>query len=136
MEMFNKLSEFIDDLIEYRFDEIKFDVYIQGRKKYKYYSLEIETNIKLKPSKLLGFQFFDNQFIRFIICVNTNEITLHRDDYEDFVFTHIDLSNKYSKIIENLYLKKLDIYLNKIVNDSYKDLNLYRESNLGNLLNK
>lgn len=130
-EMENKLSAFIDDLIKYRYDDIEF--YITTKRNNEIYHLEIDTKVPTKPLGNFGISF-GNQKIIFSVSPNTGSVTLYRDDYKSFGIENMEFSKKYAEIIKNSYLDKQVKLLDDIVDNSYTDLNLKRESNLGKLI--
>lgn len=126
-----KLSRFIDDLIEHRCDKLIFNIYLD-KKKIKYYSIDIDTDVIRKTN---GFSFL-TQTIHFCVCPQKGSILLTRDDFADYMDEDIDLSTKFSEIIQSLYLKKQKEALDNIIDNSYIDLKLQRDSNIKELFKK
>ena len=124
--------EFIDDLIEYRLDEIEIDIYID-KKKYSYYSIDIDTKMISRTNNALGLSIL-TQRIHFCVCPETGLVTLSRDDYNDYKDTNIEFAKKYAEIITNANDRLKKDALDKIIDNSYKDLKLKRESNIRKLI--
>jgi len=125
----DKLSLFIDDLLDHRFDKLKFDFYTYRKK--RNYSIEIDSGVSQKP---LSFGIvFGTQTIRFCVCED-GSITLYRDDYESFNDNDLVFARKYFDILQDKYIKKQNEIINSIIESSYIDLNLRRDSNISKLI--
>jgi hypothetical protein len=127
----SKILEFIDDLIKYKLDQLKIDKFIEKKK--EFYSIEIDSGLPLIIPKgsPLGFSY-GNKIIYFSVSENGN-ITLSKEE-EVFTDVDIEISQKYFTIFKDFYIKKQNGVLNDIIDSSYSDLNLRRESNIGKLI--
>lgn len=132
-EMRSKLSIFIDDLIEYRSEQLDIDIYTDKRKKLYYYSIDIDTKIACKTNNTFGLSFI-TQTVHFCVCPQTGLVLLTRDDFNEYRDEDIEFSNKYSEVISKLYLKRQKDSLDDIINSSYTDLKLQRDSNIRKLI--
>ena len=130
-ELKDKLSRFIDDLIEHRWDKLIFNIHIH-KKKIKYYSIDIDTEV-IRKTNGLGFL---TQTIHFCVCPENGFISLTRNDFADYIDEDIELANKFSEIIQSLYLRKQKEALDNIIDNSYIDLKLQRDSNIKELFKK
>ncbi len=126
-EQSDKISQFINDIIEYKLDKLKIDHFITKKK--EYYSIEIDTGVP----QLLGTLniSFSNQMVYFSVGED-GSIVLSREE----VFTDTDqvFAKKYFNILRNLYVKRQSEIIDNIVDKSYSDLKLRRESNIGKLI--
>lgn len=128
-----KLSNFIDDLLEHRLEDLEFDIYTDKRKKLNYFALEIDTRKVCKSNNSFQFNFI-TQKVRLCVCPDTGYIILTRDDYRTVEITDMEFSSKYSTIINEANEKRLKESLDKIIDDTYIDLKLQRESNIRKLI--
>lgn len=131
--MINKLSEFIDDLIEYRLEEIEIDIYTDKKKKEFYYSIDIDTKMISRTNNALGLSIL-TQRIHFCVCPETGLVILSRDDYNEYKDENIEFAKKYAKIITDVNIRLQKDALDKIIDNSYQDLKLKRESNIRKLI--
>ena len=125
------ISKFIDDLLLYKLQQLKFNC--STKRNVKTYSIDIDTGVPIKTSNNLFGMSFGNQYVHFSVSDNGN-IVFTRDDYDGFYSDDKILSSKYFKILESYYIKRQCETLNKIVDSGYSDLNLRRQSNLGKLI--
>jgi len=132
-EILPKLSNFIDDLLEHRLDDLEFDIYTDKKKKLNYFALEIDTKKVCKSNNTFQFNFI-TQKVRLCVCPETGYIILTRDDYRTVELTDLEFSNKYSIIIKDAKDARLKESANKIIDDTYNDLKLQRESNIRKLI--
>ena len=131
--MVNKLSTFIDDLLEHRLNEIEIDIYTDKKGKNIYYSIDIDTKMVSKTNNTFGLSVL-TQRVHFCVCPQTGFIMLSRDDYNDYKDQNFDFSDKYSKIINEKHLQMQKDALDKIIDSSYQDLKLQRDSNIRKLI--
>ena len=131
--MVNKLSTFIDDLLEHRLNEIEIDIYTDKKGKNIYYSVDIDTKMISKTNNTFGLSIL-TQRIHFCVCPQTGFVMLSRDDYNDYKDISFDFTDKYSKIINEKYLQMQKDALDKIIDSSYQDLKLQRDSNIRKLI--
>lgn len=131
--MVNKLSTFIDDLLEHRLNEIEIDIYTDKKGKNIYYSIDIDTKMVSKTNNTFGLSVL-TQRVHFCVCPQTGFIMLSRDDYNDYKDQNFDFSDKYSKIINEKHLQIQKESLDKIIDSSYQDLKLQRDSNIRKLI--
>lgn len=125
-----KLSKFIDDLIEYKFDLIWFDSHLDRKK--EYFTIDVDTLVPVKNNTA---SFSVTQKVHFAVSTTTGLVLLYKDDYEDFRTHDLEFAKKYSEIIKNCINKKLDECLDGIVNSTYAELKIQRESNIKKLIN-
>ena len=59
---------------------------------------------------------------------------LSRDDYNDYKDLSFDFTDKYSKIINEKYLQIQKESLDRIIDSSYQDLKLQRDSNISDFI--
>lgn len=131
-EQKDKLSVFIDDLLNYKEDLLTFDLFIKHKK--KNYSIEIDTGVATKPlSNTFSFNLGTNQKVYFRVCED-GEIILTRDDYESFSDNDKEFAGKYFNILKERYTKRQSKIIDEIVDSSYSDLKLRRDSNIGKLI--
>ena len=128
-----KLSNFIDDLLEHRLEDLEFDIYTDKKKKLNYFALEIDTKKVCKSNNNFQFNFI-TQKVRLCVCPETGYIILTRDDYRTVETTDLEFTKKYSTIIKDANEKRLIESLDKIIDDTYIDLKLQRESNIRKLI--
>lgn len=131
--MISKLSIFIDDLLEHRLDEIEIDIYTDKKGKNIYYSIDIDTKVVSKVNNTFGLSIL-TQRVHFCVCPKTGFVLLTRDDYNDYKDQNFDFSDKYSKIINEKHLQMQKDALDKIIDSSYQDLKLQRDSNIRKLI--
>lgn len=129
--MRNKLSIFIDDLFEYRLEQLEIDIYTEKKK--IYYSIDIDTKIVCKTGNTFGLSLF-TQRVHFCVCPESGLILLTRDDFNEYRDENHEFAKKYSDIISNAYLKKQKESLDSIIDSSYNDLKLKRDSNIRKLI--
>lgn len=129
-EMREKLSMFIDDLIEYKFEHLVFDIFTDKRKKFDYYCFDLDSGIIIKNSTnpLL------TQMVHFAVCTQSGLVVLSKDDYDEFRIHDNDFANKYAKIIEECNNRKLLNNLESIIDTTYRELKLNRQQNIKKLL--
>jgi len=132
-EMRAKLSCFIDDLIEHRLNQLEIDIYADKKKKLQYYSIDIDTKITCRTNNTFGLSIL-TQRVHFCVCPQTGFILLTRDDFDEYRDEDIEFTKKYSEIIQSVYLKKQKDSLYDIVDSSYVDLKLQRDSNIRKLI--
>ena len=129
----NKLSNFIDDLISHRLDELEFDIWSEKKKQSNYYyTIDLDTKIPTNPQSTFGVSF-STQKIH--LSVNTNGLILFmRDEFNEYKDEDLEFTKKYSNIIKNLYTQRQKEIVDKIIDSSYTDLKLQRESNIRKLI--
>ena len=116
--MISKLSLFIDDLLEYRLQEIEIDIYTDKKKKDFYYSIDIDTKMISRTNNALGLSIL-TQRVHFCVSPQTGFVMLSRDDYNDYKDVNIKLKKE---------------ALDKIIDSTYQDLKLQRDSNIKKLI--
>ena len=126
MNNLEKLSSFIDLLLEYKLDELEFDVYTK-RKNLKY-SISIDTKIPHIIPNLFGLNFGQTKHIYIFFCPKNGDIIFSKDGYDDFCETNIDFAIKYSKIIEENYNRIQKHKLDSIIDTSLEELKLLKAS--------
>ena len=131
--MINKLSEFIDDLLEYRLQEIEIDIYIDKKKKYSYYSIDIDTKITCRINNAHGLSIL-TQRIHFCVSPESGLVLLLRDDFNEFRDEDFTFAKKYAEIISDVNMKLKKEALDKIIDSSYQDLKLQRDCNIKKLI--
>ena len=131
--MINKLSLFIDDLLEYRLQEIEIDIYVDKKKKYSYYSIDIDTKMVCKANNALGLSIL-TQRIHFCVSPESGLVLLIRDDFNEYRDEDFTFAKKYSEIISDVNIKLKKEALDKIIDSSYQDLKLQRDSNIKKLI--
>ena len=124
----DKITQFIDDLIEFKLDKIKLDHFISKKK--EYYSIEIDSGVPLILKGAFNLSF-SNQMIYFSVCEDGGIVLSREEMYtdNDQVF-----AKKYFNILRDLYIKRQSEIIDNIVDKSYSDLKLRRESNIGKLI--
>lgn len=126
-EQCDKIAQFIDDLIDYKLDKIKLDHFITKKK--EYYSIEIDTGVpQIFGSLNLS---FGNQMVYFSVCEDGSIVLSREEVYTD---TNQVFAKKYFNILRDLYIKRQSEIIDNIVDKSYSDLKLRRESNIGKLI--
>lgn len=129
-EMKIKLSSFIDILLCNKFDEIIFDKWKDARKKHNYYSIDIDTGVKINnPTYPLL-----TQFIHFAVCPESGLVILCKDEYEEFKECDIEFAKKYYEILKEFDYKKSLKNLEDIIDSSMKELKLSRDENIKKLI--
>jgi len=132
-EILHKLSNFIDDLLDHRLEDLEFDIYTDKKKKLNYFALEVDTKKVCKSNNNFQFNFI-TQKVRVCVCPETGYIILTRDDYRTVELTDLEFTSKYSTIIKEANDSRLKDSVDKIINDTYNDLKLQRESNIRKLI--
>lgn len=127
-EQCDKITQFIDDLIEYKLDKIKFDNFITKKK--EYYSIEIDSGVPLIIPGAFNLSF-SNQMIYFSVCEDGGIVLSREEMYSD---NDLVFAKKYFNILRDLYIKRQSEIIDNIVDKSYSDLKLRRESNIGKLI--
>lgn len=127
-----KLSSFIDLLLEYKLDDLEFDVYTK-RKTLKY-SISIDTKVPHIIPNLFGLNFGQTKHINLYLCPKNGDIIFSKDGYDEFVENDMVFVIKYSKIIEDNYNRIQKYKLDSIIDTSLEELKLLRESNLNKLI--
>ena len=127
----NKLSSFIDLVLEYRINEIEFDSYI--KRKITYYTMTIDTKEPLILDSKFNF-IYGTQKVVLDICPKTGHIFLFKDGYKSYFGEDIEFTLKYSKIIEDNYNKVQIELLDSIIDTSLLELKLQRANNLNKLI--
>lgn len=131
--MISKLSLFIDDLLEYRLQEIEIDIYTDKKKKDFYYSIDIDTKMISRTNNALGLSIL-TQRVHFCVSPQTGFVMLSRDDYNDYKDENIEFAKKYAEIISDVNIKLKKEALDKIIDSTYQDLKLQRDSNIKKLI--
>lgn len=129
-EQCDKITQFINDLIEFKLDKMKLDHFISKKK--EYYSIEIDSGVPLIITGLSSFNLsFSNQMIYFSVCEDGGIILSREEMYSD---NDQVFAKKYFNILRDLYIKRQSEIIDNIVDKSYSDLKLRRESNIGKLI--
>lgn len=124
-----KLSRFVDDLIEFKFYDISFDTH-QDRK-IKYYSIEVDTLAPIKSNNSSG---LITQKVHFAVSADSGMVLLWKDDYEEFRTTDLEFAKKYTKIIQEAHSRKITETLDGIIDSTYSELKLRRDASIKKLL--
>jgi hypothetical protein len=125
-EMVDKLSIFIDDLLEFKSNDLVFDIFPGKKKRETYYTFDIDTQIGNSP--------LTTEFLHFAVCPQTGLVLLHRNGYEEFRSNDVEFAKKYAKKIEDTNNIILMSNLEKIIDTSYKDLKMTRQNNIKKLI--
>jgi hypothetical protein len=129
-EQCDKITQFINDLIEFKLDKMKLDHFISKKK--EYYSIEIDSGVPLIITGLSSFNLsFSNQMIYFSVCEDGGIVLSREEMYSD---NDEVFAKKYFNILRDLYIKRQSEIIDNIVDKSYSDLKLRRESNIGKLI--
>lgn len=128
--MKEKLSEFIDSLLENKLDDIVFDKWKDKKRNHNYYALDIDTGIKINNSSnpLL------TQFLHFAVCLESGLIVLCKDEYEEFRAYDENFAFDYYQILHDANNKKTLQNLQKIIDSSTFELKLSRVQNIKKLI--
>lgn len=124
-----KLSRFIDDLIEFKFYDINFDSHQD--KKLTYYSIDVDTLVPIKTSLATGLV---TQKVHFAVSPDSGMVLLWKDDYEEFRTKDLEFAKKYSRIISEANSKKMTEFLDQIIDSTYSELKLQRDASIKKLL--
>lgn len=127
-----KLSSFIDLLLEYKLDDLEFDVYT--KRKNLNYTISIDTKVPYVIPNLFGLNFGQTKHINLYLCPKNGDIIFSKDGYDEFVENDMVFVIKYSKIIEDNYNRIQKYKLDSIIDTSLEELKLLRESNLNKLI--
>jgi hypothetical protein len=125
-----KLSKFLDDLIEFRFDVCVFDAHRD--KKFSYWSIDIDTTLPIKSVSQNNFTQF--QKIHFAVSPDSGMVLLYKDNFDEYSVEDLEFAKKYSKIIQSCIDKKMNMALDNLIDSSYLDLKLHRDSNIKKLI--
>ena len=124
-----KLSRFIEDLIEFKFYDITFDSHQD--KKLNYYSLDVDTLVPIKSTLTTGLV---TQRVHFAVSPDSGMVLLWKDDYEEFRTKDLEFAKKYSRIISEAQSKKMTEYLDQIIDTTYSELKLQRDASIKKLI--
>ena len=122
-----KLSNFIDSLIENKFDKIAVDIWTDKPKKLTYYSIDIDTGSVHFPSGT-------SYNLHFAVCPQSGLVLLSKDEYEEFRVYDLDFAKKYTEIIQDTNNRILNKNLDLIIDSSCKELKLTRDENIKKLI--
>lgn len=129
-EMTNKISCFIDDLLEHRLDLLTLDFFISKKK--RNYSIEIDTGVSCKPMVNIGI-IFGTQKVYFSVCEDGGMV-LSRQDYDVFSDNDSVFAKKYFDKLQIAYTQRQIEIVDNIIDSSYSDLKLRRDSNIDKLI--
>lgn len=130
-EQKEKISIFIDDLLKYKTNQLEFNFFISKKK--INYSIEIDTGIPIPTSNSMFQLSFGNQKIKFTVCED-GDITLIKDSYKMFHDNDVSFAKKYLDILHDKCIESQSKIIDNIVDSSYSDLKLRRDSNIGKLI--
>lgn len=126
--MKNKLSNFIDSIIENKLDQLEIDIWYDKSKKMNYYSFDMHTITKSSNNPLINYN------LHFAVCPETGLVILSKEGYDEFRENDIDLAKKYANILKETNNKILTQNLNLIIESSCKELKLTRDENIKKLI--
>jgi len=130
-ELQNNLSIFIDDIIKYKFDDLKIE-YITEKKKC-YYVIKLKTG-KVIKNIVHSFVLNDEDDTIILTICDDGNITIEKNKLDTFYDKDIDFCSKYFPIIKEAYHRKQKSILSLLLSTSYNDLGILRESNLDKLI--
>lgn len=130
-ELQNNLSVFIDDIIKYKFDDLKIEYFLE-KKKYSYV-IELKTG-KIVKDTCLNFIINEEEDKIILTVCEDGCITLEKNTLDTFYDIDIDFCSKYFPIIKDAYHRKQKSILSLLLSTSYSDLGILRESNLDKLI--